>query len=103
MTSVRLLDEDLLLAAPELADLAILVAVLDVVAASLRAQHALLDSPQPNESCTATAARELARSCRNLRDAVLHFHQRTIAELRDVTDHDPWLDELESPDDAIPW
>lgn len=103
MTSLRMPDEDLLLAAPELADLAILVAVLDVVAASLRAQHALADSPPPNECSSATAARDLAHSCRNLRDAVLHFRQRTIAELRDVADYDPWPHAHEPPDDDIPW
>lgn len=102
MTPVRLLDEGLLLAAPELADLAILVAVLDVVAASLRAQHALVDQPPPNECSSATAARDLARSCRSLRDAVLRFRERTIAELRDIADHDPWLDAHEPPHD-IPW
>lgn len=103
MTSLRLSDEDLLLAAPELADLAILVAVLDVVAASLRAHHALLDSPAPNESSSATAARDLAHSCRYLRHAVLQFRERTIAELRDVADYDPWLDDDEPDGDDIPW
>jgi hypothetical protein len=94
--ALELPEDSVLWAAPELAELALLAAALQVVAVSLRATYLPTSTP-PHESAAAAAARDLIDACHQLRDAVLRFRDRTIADLRDLTDDDPFL---EDPGDA---
>jgi hypothetical protein len=83
----RLPSRRVLLAAPELAEIAILDLALKVVARALRAQHATARVEfDPSEPATITAARTLAQRCDVLRTTIAHYRRSVLSACRPAAD-----------------